>query len=210
MYTFYSANKLVDWRWRGQSFTPPATNYFGLIMASRGLSSTIRSALVSTGDTVIPNTANGRIYKCTTGGTTGSGEPTYPTTNGGTVTDGTAVWTEQTLEMRAGTFKEATYGSYARQGVAASLAAMAGTQGATTTAASSGSSAVETSNNAAIVFPVPTSGTGVIFGIFSADAVSAGNILEFGANATPLAISIGGSAPTFAISQLVLTPFNLG
>lgn len=209
MYTSYGSNKLTDWRWRGQTFVPPATNYFGLIMATRGFSSAIRSAAVALGDTVIPNIPNGRIYQCTTAGTTGAGEPTYPTTNGGTVADGGAIWTEQTTAMRAGTFKEATYGAYARQGVAASLAAMSGTQGATTTTASSGSTG-QTSNNNPIVFPVPTSGSGVIFGIFSADASTAGNIIEFGANTTPLAISVGGAAPTFAISQLVLTPFNLG
>ena len=44
--------------------------------------------------TVRPTTANGRSYLCTTAGTTSGTEPTWPTTNAGTVTDGTAVWTE--------------------------------------------------------------------------------------------------------------------
>lgn len=208
MYTKYSANLLVDARWRGLSITFPATSYFGLIFATRGLSNTIRSAAVASGDTVLPATPNGRIYKCTTAGTTGSGEPTWPTTAGGTVTDGSAVWTEQTSAMYLGTFTEASYGSYARQSVASSTTAMSSTGGATTTTSPSAGSSGQTSNNAAITFPAPTTGTGYVFGWFTSDASSAGNIWEFGADTTPLAISPGGSAPTFAISQLVLTPFN--
>lgn len=42
---------------------------------------------------VLPATANGYVYKATTAGTTGAAIPTYPTTIGATVTDGTVVWT---------------------------------------------------------------------------------------------------------------------
>ena len=154
-------------------------------------------------------TPNGRIYKCTTAGTTGAGEPTWPTTAGGTVTDGTAVWTEQTTAMINGTFTEATYGSYARQALAPSLANWAGTQGAGTNTASSGTNGqMATSNNVAIAFPAPTSGSGYIFGFFAADALTAGNIWLFGPDTTPLAFSAGGSAPTYAAAALALTLFN--
>ena len=42
---------------------------------------------------IVPATANGFYYKVTTGGTSGGTIPTYPTTIGETVTDGTAVYT---------------------------------------------------------------------------------------------------------------------
>ena len=47
------------------------------------------------GDIVVPTTSNGFWYECTTAGTShATDEPTWPTTEGGTVTDGTTlVWT---------------------------------------------------------------------------------------------------------------------
>lgn len=48
---------------------------------------------------VRPFTApNGRRYYASTAGTTGSSEPTWPTTAGATVSDGTVVWTENGLD----------------------------------------------------------------------------------------------------------------
>ncbi|MEA3432061.1 MAG: hypothetical protein U9R01_05215 [candidate division WOR-3 bacterium] len=51
------------------------------------------STAYSLGDYVRPTTANGYVYKCTTAGTSGAAEPTWPTTIGQTVTDGSVVWT---------------------------------------------------------------------------------------------------------------------
>jgi hypothetical protein len=46
------------------------------------------------GDIVQPVGGNGLIYKCTTAGTSDSGEPSWPTTGlGSTVVDDTVVWT---------------------------------------------------------------------------------------------------------------------
>lgn len=51
------------------------------------------STAYSVGDWVKPTTPNGCKYKCTTAGTSGGTEPTWPTTEFETVSDNTVVWT---------------------------------------------------------------------------------------------------------------------
>jgi hypothetical protein len=46
------------------------------------------------GDTVIPSPRNGHYYKVTVAGTSGASQPAFPTTSGGTVTDGGVTWAE--------------------------------------------------------------------------------------------------------------------
>lgn len=53
----------------------------------------VASTAYSLTDVARPTTRNGYAYEVTTAGTTGSTEPTWPTTVGNTVTDGTVVWT---------------------------------------------------------------------------------------------------------------------
>lgn len=54
----------------------------------------------------VPTTSNGHVYKCTTAGTSGSTEPTWPVTSGATVNDGTVVWTENGSNVCKRTFDE--------------------------------------------------------------------------------------------------------
>ncbi len=46
------------------------------------------------GNIVVPTVDNGHRYRCTVGGTSDSGEPTWPTADGGTVEDDTVTWEE--------------------------------------------------------------------------------------------------------------------
>ena len=72
----------------------------------------------SLADRANPTTSNGRMYECTTAGTShASTEPTWPLTLGATVADGTAVWTcveAQYVEHNAG----ASDGSQAAKAIA--------------------------------------------------------------------------------------------
>lgn len=54
----------------------------------------VASTPYALGDVVVPTTANGHQYVCTVAGTSSSTQPTWPTTQGTTVTDGTVTWTE--------------------------------------------------------------------------------------------------------------------
>jgi hypothetical protein len=51
----------------------------------------------SLGEYVEPTTANGYRYECTTAGTSAGSEPSFPTTIGATVADGSVVWTCQAV-----------------------------------------------------------------------------------------------------------------
>ena len=50
------------------------------------------STSYSVGDYVVPTSENGFVYKCITAGTSGSSEPSWPTTEGATITDGSVEW----------------------------------------------------------------------------------------------------------------------
>lgn len=54
----------------------------------------VASTANSVNNIVTPTTANGHVYKCTVAGTTGTTEPIWTTTAGGTVSDGTVTWQE--------------------------------------------------------------------------------------------------------------------
>lgn len=205
--TYAAQNKALDALFRGQALGAPATLYLALFRATRGKSNSIRSTVVSSGDTVIPATPNGRMYRCSTGGTTAAGEPTWPTTPGGTVNDGTAVWTEMTPDFlgNTGNLTEVAGGAYARVSYASTLANWAGTQGAGTTAASSGTSG-QTSNNNLITFPAPVGADwGVISHLGCYDQASGGVMWNVQPLTNPKTVNDGDSALTIAAGAFTET-----
>lgn len=208
--TDYCENKITDWLWRGQSFTPPANWHVGLVRATRGYSNSIRSTAVSSGDTTIPATPNGRIYRVTTAGTTGASEPTWCTTQACTTSDGSAVWTEQTTDLEAGNLSNVTEvsgGNYARVQVTSNLTNWAGTQSAGSTSASSGTSGT-TSNNGSIAFGAPSANWGVIFAFFLSDANTAGNMCVYSALTVPKTVNNGDPAPVFSSGAMTIQDDN--
>jgi hypothetical protein len=201
--TDYAQNKINDARWRGQAIGAPSSYYFGLITASKG--ERVNSTVYATNDTLVVKIgAKYSFYKCTTGGTTAASLPgTYLGAVSEAITDGTAVMTEQTVALDAGTYTEVTGGSYARVAVAASLANFAGTQAAASTTASTGTGGT-TSNNVAITWPSPTAQWhptgGAIVGVVAFDASSAGNAWDWGMLAAPKNVNNGDPAPSIAIA----------
>jgi len=68
--------------------TQPSTYYEAIDPAAWVL-----STAYALGDAARPVTRNGYVYEVTTAGTSGASEPTWPTTPGNTVVDGTVTWT---------------------------------------------------------------------------------------------------------------------
>lgn len=187
--TDYLENKLTDHLFRGTAYTAPAGLFVALFKCTAGQSP--RSTAVSLGQTTVPATPNGRMYRVTTAGTTGASEPTWGTTNGGTTTDGTATWTEMNADFEGNTanLTEVSGGSYARVNLAPSATNWAATNAAASTAATSTGTSGTTSNNAVITFPTSTASWGFAShtGVF--DAATVGNLLIWGALNTPTTIS---------------------
>lgn len=204
-FTHYWINKMVDATYRGQALPSLSNVYFSLHkVKGRRLNST---AYVLN-DYVIPATDNGRIYKCTTAGTSAASAPTWPVTPGGTVTDGTAVWTEQSNAMIGTTPSlpaEVSGGAYARATEAASLVNFAGTQGAASVIASSGTSGV-TSNNSTVDWTTPsadwTTGTEMLAVIGHWDASTSGNLIGVQIMTAPQQVPNGSAAPSAAAGQI--------
>jgi hypothetical protein len=69
------------------------TGTYENVPVSDNISAWTANTAYSLGTFVRPTTKNGFVYKCTTAGTSGSTEPSWSTVEGGTVTDGTVVWT---------------------------------------------------------------------------------------------------------------------
>jgi hypothetical protein len=176
---------------------PKRPIFVALVRATRGFSNQIRNTAVSIGDTVIPALPNGRIYRVSTAGTTGSGEPAFPTTDGATVADGTAVWTEMTPDLEAfnANVTEVSGGSYARVARApadANWSAPDATGGVT-------------ANVADIQFPDPTGTWGVVSHFIIVDRLTGGNAIAHGALNNPITVTSGSAAVKFPAGQLSAT-----
>lgn len=107
----------------------------------------------------------------------------------------------------AGGGTEVTGGSYARVGVASSLANWAGTQGVGTTLASSGTTGT-TGNNVAITYAAPTANWGQVLSFRIWDALTAGNALICQALTIPKTVNNGDPGPSFAAGALTIQVDN--
>jgi len=88
------------------------TNYQVLLKIGENYTTWRPSTAYNAGALVKPTAgSNSFFYECTTAGTSGSTEPTWPTTDGATVTDGTVVWTARagfTLDGKSAKFPSGT------------------------------------------------------------------------------------------------------
>jgi hypothetical protein len=204
----YLENKLVDHEFRAATYGKPTVIAVALIRATRGYWAA--NTVYAVGDTVIPNTPNGRIYKATAvagTGTSGASEPSWPTTDAATVIDNAGAnqitWTEQSVALDAGVFTEvANAGAYARVTLNPSDTNWEATQGGTTGNSSGAGGA--TQNAVAVTFAAPTANWGVIYGFVILDSATygAGNPKIWGALGTPKTVNNGDPAPSFAIGAI--------
>ena len=172
----YAKNKIQDYVFRAQAWSIPANFYVALIggaaFPNQGVA--MRSKTYAVGNYAWPTVPNGRLYKCTVAGTTGASEPSWPTTDGGTVADGTVTWKEQTPDLANGTIPEVSGNAYARQMLVRSLGTVMGCNLGDSASASSGAGGM-VANLAPIVFPTPTAAWGPVWGVAVFDAASTGN-----------------------------------
>ena len=168
-FTTYAQNRIGDATFRAQALGAPTTSWYLGLHNITGV--WLASTAYTVGQYAVPTTSNGRLYRVTTAGTSGATQPTWPTTAGGTVTDGTVVWTEQTTALVGGTNPtEVTATGYGRATLAASLGGLAGSQGAASTTASTGQAGFSTSNNTVVTWSAPTANWGTTGLVTWADA----------------------------------------
>ncbi|MBT2299261.1 hypothetical protein J7E70_02180 [Variovorax paradoxus] len=199
--------------WTAVSGVPcPSGLFFAMLTCTKG--GRLNSTAYSLNDTVAVTANDGKVhlYKVTTAGTTAAAQSTlYPGAVGEAITDGTAVFTEQSAAIDANTVVEATGGSYARAPLAASLANYAGTQAAASTTASTGTGGT-TSNNGVVTWPTPTGqwvpAGGAVWAVAVYDQLTGGNLLQWApVSALKTSINTGDPAPTAAAAALT---FSLG
>ena len=201
-YTNYLVNKMLDHVFRGMTYTKPTQIWAALIHPNKNYW-TVNTAY-GTSDYIVPSTPNGRLYRCTVAGTSAAvTEPTWPTTDGGTVADGVGalVWTEQSIILKAGIVSEMSGNNYARVQLDPSYSNWKGTNGEVTDTPSAGITGL-VKNNATITFPVPSGAWNLVTHVYLFDAV-AGNGLHFGPLTTCQYVNAGAAAPIFAVDALI-------
>lgn len=200
--------------WTAVSGVPcPSQRYYALLTNIKG--SRANSTAYSLNDTVSLTANDGviHLYKVTTAGTTAAAQSTlYPGAVGEAITDGTAVLTEQSVALDAGTAQvEATGTGYARVALNPSMANYAGTQAAASTTASTGTLG-QSSNNAAITFGVPGASwqpaAGQIWGLAVYDQATGGNLLEWMPLSIVQLVNNGQTAPSFSAAALTIKVGN--
>lgn len=195
-FTTFAHDKILNAWGQAAVLGAPATHNIGLLTATTW----VGSHAYTLGQYVIPTTFGsisgqvGKIFKVTTAGTSGTGQPTWPTTAGGTVVDGTVTWTEVSLLFQAGTFTgaEVAGNNYSRVAVTAN---------STNFPNSSSAQPAVLQNGTAITFPTPSADWGLAVGFIDSDASSAGNVWFWGAMTSALDCS-AGSTPSFGVNAL--------
>lgn len=197
--------------WTAVSGVPCASAaYIALLTCTNGIRA--NSTVYAANNTIVVLIASiYKLYKCTTAGTSAAAQPgTYLGVVAEAITDGTAVFTEQSVLLDANTAQvEVTGGGYLRVNVPPSLANWAGTQAAASVTSSTGTLGL-TSNNGTITYPVPSANwvtaPQVIWGVAIYDQLGAGtgNLLGWLPLTIPQSVLNGQAAPSFAPATLTL------
>ena len=195
--------------WTAVSGVPcPSALFISLLVCSNGIRANSTAYVLNNTIVVLVGTKY-YFYKATTAGTSAAAQPgAFVGVANEVVTDGTAVFTEQTAALDAGTAQvEVTGGNYARAPLAASLANWAGTQAAASVVSSTGTLGL-TSNNTTITYGIPSANwntaPALIWGFGVYDQLTAGNALEWVALNLPQSVLNGQAAPSFAAAALTL------
>jgi hypothetical protein len=201
--------------WTAVSGVPcPSSMYVTLLTCTKGARASSTAYALNDTIALTANDTKIHYYKCTTAGTTAASQSTlYPGAANEAITDGTAVFTEQTagMDSNSAILVEASGAGFSRVALNAALANWAGTQSSASTTTSSGIGG-QTSNNSTITFGTPTASwqpaAGVIWGFGVFDQLTGGNLLDWGPLLTVQTVLNGQAAPSIATSALTLTLGN--